>query len=595
MLFNYGFVYALVAILLWSSAATVAGILTNSANFLTITISLQIGGIGFFASWLYLSKTYEESFISLKKLIKKQKIKNYLIFNLVMFSFFITLYYLLFYYSIQNAPKIQANILNYLWPMLTPLLGIYLFKNEKKDFGYYQVFLLFLSFVGALLVAWDITLDNPFSSFHLEYIYAILGAFSAALYLNFIFKLKRYMASTQLLYLIALIISLPFSILIAYLFDVEINFTLSSLPWLLYLGVVVFGFGQYLLVKSIEIDNMVTISALAYITPLISSLMLNMFLNEPLTNTIVFGAVLIVFSNIMLSNYFSHFYAVNGALIAFVSVGLVAYINPYLINIEYFQENNINKNLGIIFSILTGFILSKVWNKNQQEDIYLIEINELLKTLSLENKDQRKDIYKFIQQVAHLDFSITSKEVQNTTKKVLESFNNINSITKKDKIVLKKVQLILNKWLMLKVDKIGKTQLILLTTLGGLIIFDFLYKIGQNFYLDITAMFFSSAIVYIILLVRDYSHGRTEYDIFKIFINQSVVEKLDETYYLPSSDMAPNMNTYYMHMPKFKIYKIKSTISENKNLEEGAKVTKLLSIIINITIIILVYLLYNKY
>ena len=304
---NYGFVYALIGVFLWSSAATIAGILENSANFLTITLALQIGGFIFFFIWF---RTRDKNAVnnnikSLKNYLKRKKIKTYIVFNLTMFSLFITLYYLSFYYSIQNSPKIQANILNYIWPMLTPLFGTYIFKNSERKIGYYELSLLLLSFSGAILVAWDISSGNPFSNFHNGYIFALLAALFAALYLNFIFNLKRFVKSTPILYMAALGLAFPFTLIASFVFNIDININLSSIPWLLYLSIIVFGGGQYLLVKSIEIDNMVTISAVAYLTPLFSSLMLNAFLDVPYTETIIIGGMLIVFSNILLSNSFS--------------------------------------------------------------------------------------------------------------------------------------------------------------------------------------------------------------------------------------------------------------------------------------------------
>ncbi|MDB2562916.1 DMT family transporter, partial [Sulfurimonas sp.] len=480
-----GFVYALIGVFLWSSAATVAGVITTSANFITITISLQLGGIFFFGSWFLKDQNYKKEIVYLMRLVSRKKVLNYILFHMLLFSFTITAYYLCFYYSIQNSPKIQANILNYLWPILTSIMSIYIFKNEKRKFGLYELSLLGLSFLGAMLVAWDITASNPFGTFHFGYIIALLAAVFAALYLNFIFKLKRFIKSTQVIYFSALTIALPFTILFTYIFNLSIDFSLDSVPWLLYLSIVVFGGGQYVLIKSMEIDNMVTITSLAYLTPLFSSVMLNVFLDEPYTNTIVLGGLLIIFSNILLSNSFSHFYAHNGALIGFISIGIITYIDPTFFRVTE-TDNNIGGYLSAIFSILTGFTLSRVWNKNQKEDEYLVDINEKLKKYEF-SISEKTALYKFIQRITDLDFAKNSTNIKNSSIDLLKSFDSLKTITNK-KIDFHEIEILLKKWMLLKVDKVSKAELNLLIILGGLVIFDFMQKIGKDFFTDLTAI-----------------------------------------------------------------------------------------------------------
>lgn len=509
-----------------------------------------------------------------------------------MFSLTITAYYLCFYFSIQNAPKIQANIINYLWPILTSLFGIYIFKNETRKFGLYELSLLFLSFLGALLVAWDITQENPFNTFHFEYIYAFMASIFAALYLNFILKLKRFIKSTQILYVTSLSIALPFTIVFSILFNFSLDFHISSLPWLFYLSVIVFGGGQYLLIKSMEIDNMVTITSLAYLTPFFSSIMLNVFLDEPFTNTIILGAILIVFSNILLSNSFSHFYAHNGALISFILIGVVTYVDPHFFKVTNI-DSNIGGYLGAIFSILTGFTLSRVWQKNQKEDEYLIDINERLKKFKF-NSLEKESLYNMIKNITDLDFAKNSQDVKDSSINLLSKFFILKKSTI-HKYDLYEVETLLKKWILLKVDKVSKAELNLLYILGSLVIFDFLQKMGKDFFTDLTAICFSSAVVYIILAIRDLNNNRTDYDIFKITIFHDILKDINKNFYIPSYSLLSNLTNFHSSLPVFEVKGENDLYYPNKDLSSKIKTKQLLSIIIYLSMIIEVYLIYQKY
>jgi len=526
-----GFIYAFVAILLWSSAATIGRLLDNAANNVGIVLFLLVGGIFLFGGWSILEREKIHSDI---KRIKSNNNIRLVCFLILLFGAFLGMYYSAFYYSIQNAPSIEANIINYLWPILTPFIAYYIFKTEERKFGYYELSLLVISFFGATLVAWDISSSNILElDFTAGHVGAVIAAVSAAIYLNFIFLIKKHISSTPFIYFLGMLFILPFAGMFIYSLDVSVVIEARAVPLLAFLTFVVFGGGQFLLIKSIELDNMITINALAYLTPLISSLFLNFFIGDVLTDSIIFGAVLIVAANILLNNSVTHFYAYNGAIIAFLFMGLIAYIEPSFLNSSSMDQ--IDTYLSAVFSIFAGFTMSRVWQKAKQEDVIATEISQILSAhLNVIIGNQRNEtlIHEFIKETSKLDFLKSTDLMQKNSTAIISALDELKFI--EDNGMLKKH---VKQWIMLKIDRVSNAEMILLFTLGFLVVFDFCFMIGQSFVKDVVAILFSSTVVFTILVIRDYNNNRTDFDLFRVILHQDILNKLGIPYYLPSKSL----------------------------------------------------------
>ena len=447
-----GFTYALIAIILWSSAATFGNLLNDRANSLGIVTFLFIGGILLFGSWSF----FEKEIIStdLKKIFKNKcclKVSSLI----ASFGLFLGAYYVSFYYAVQNAPSIEANVINYLWPILTPIFAVYIFRTEVRKFGFYDLALLFVSFLGAMLAAWDITKES-FESFNFTsgHASALVAAICAAAYLNFIFLIKKYISSTPFIYFLGMLTFLPIGIPFMIWLNVPVIIQASAIPMLLFLTVIVFAGGQFLLIKSIELDSMVTINALAYLTPVISSVFLNVFTGEQFTDSIIFGALLIVTANILLNNTLTHFYAFNGAIITFLFMGFVSYVDPSFL--KFSSTDKIANYLAAVFSIFAGFTMSRVWEKARQEDTIATEIGRIVR-VNLENLNdlasKKQLIDSFNVAMAKLDFSRNSSNLQQRAQTILESLDSLDFIKNKEDL-----RMYVKQWILLKIDRVSKLK-----------------------------------------------------------------------------------------------------------------------------------------
>jgi drug/metabolite transporter (DMT)-like permease len=112
-----GNIYGILAIIMWGSLALFSILTTHIPAF-------QLTAMAFFVA----------SCIGLI-LLKKQNIKIIQLFNLPLKVWIIGVvglfgYHFFYFLAIKNAPAVEANLLNYLWPLLIVLFSAFL-PNEK--------------------------------------------------------------------------------------------------------------------------------------------------------------------------------------------------------------------------------------------------------------------------------------------------------------------------------------------------------------------------------------------------------------------------------------------------------------------------------
>ena len=146
-----GNIYGVLAILLWGSLALLSILTTNIPAF-------QLTAMAFFIA----------SFIGII-LLKKQNIKLKELFRIPLKVWFIGVfglfgYHFFYFLAIKNAPVVEANLLNYLWPLLIVLFSSFL-PNEKLR--WFHILGALFGLIGAFLL---VSKDGSFS-FEIQYIW----------------------------------------------------------------------------------------------------------------------------------------------------------------------------------------------------------------------------------------------------------------------------------------------------------------------------------------------------------------------------------------------------------------------------------------
>lgn len=238
---------AFFAILLWSTLAYLIVSLAAIPPFLLLGAALVIGslsGIARVKTWKVPAKT------------------------LAIGIFGIFGYHLCLFLSFRIAPPVEANLINYLWPLLIVVLSPAFFKEYKLAVKHKIAALL--GFAGAFLIV-----SNGRLQFQSEYLAGYILAFAAALiwavYSLSTKKLPAFSISAAGLFcLISGICCLAVHILIEKPYSLQI----AELPYLALLGLGPLGFAFILWDMALKQGDPRVVGSMAYLTPLLSTLVL---------------------------------------------------------------------------------------------------------------------------------------------------------------------------------------------------------------------------------------------------------------------------------------------------------------------------------
>lgn len=281
-----GFILAFLTIILWSLTAVFAGILNGTANFITIvTIMMTFSYILF--SILVLSN--KKKFVSETKQLKK---KDLMI--IISIGFFMPLYFLTYYFSLQNLPRVEANIINYLWIIVMVFISSTVFKTippfTKKEWFYF-----FLGFLGCAIVIYEPS--NNFQ-FNKQYFITIIAVFSAGFYYSLIFLANRFYHTPIFIYFSSLSFSLPGLWFIFIYTNQTLTMPLETWVYLIFIGFVIFGTGQ--IIWNIALKENSRFSIFAYSTPVVSTFFLWFFLGDSVSLSVFIGGTIILFVSIFI-------------------------------------------------------------------------------------------------------------------------------------------------------------------------------------------------------------------------------------------------------------------------------------------------------
>ena len=244
--------FTLGAIFLWASLASLATLLSNIPPFLLTGIGLIIGAL--------------VSLPALRSGITAWKIplKTLLIGVYGLFG-----YHFMLFLALQTAPAVEANLVNYLWPLLIVLLSPIFTKSLSLNFRY--VLAAISGFAGAVLAITSGGSGFGFSSIELGYFFALAAAVIWATYSLATTKVPRF--PTPAIGLFALV-SGVLAIGAHFLFEPAASISTADWLLLLVLGVGPLGGAFYLWDAALKIGDPRRIGLLAFLTPLLSTALL---------------------------------------------------------------------------------------------------------------------------------------------------------------------------------------------------------------------------------------------------------------------------------------------------------------------------------
>jgi drug/metabolite transporter (DMT)-like permease len=271
---------ALGAIVLWASLATLATLLSEIPPFLLTGIGLVIGSLislplsGFkLSAWKVPAKTLG--------------VGVYGLFG----------YHLMLFIALQTAPAVEANLVNYLWPLLIVVLSP-LFTRSLK-LGPRHTIAASAGFTGAYIAITSAGQGVGPLGFEIGYLFALAAAVIWATYSLLTTKLRTFPTSAIGLFgLVSGVLAL-----IAH-FILEEPAVISSSDWVLLvvLGLGPLGGAFYFWDAALKIGDPRRIGLLAFLTPLLSTTMLLVVSGRELSWQLLLATALIIGGALLGSN-----------------------------------------------------------------------------------------------------------------------------------------------------------------------------------------------------------------------------------------------------------------------------------------------------
>ena len=276
---NKSYIFAFISIFFWASTATLTKMLLNGLD------SIQILCIStFFATIvLFLINMFSKKL----HIIKQYKISDF--GKLFIIGFIgIFLYNFLLYTALFYLPAQEGFIINYLWPIMIVIFATIILKeklNAKK------IIAILLSFLGIVIVVtkgnvFDINLSSPLG--------VILAVLAAVCYGVFSVIVKKYnydkTVSMMFYYLISFIISFIAMNIFSYIPNLN-GMQILGLGWN---GIFNSAIAFTTWALALKYGKTHKIANLAFITPFLSLVYINIFLGEEISIYSVVGLVIIV-------------------------------------------------------------------------------------------------------------------------------------------------------------------------------------------------------------------------------------------------------------------------------------------------------------
>jgi drug/metabolite transporter (DMT)-like permease len=259
---------ALGAVILWGSLATLGAALSNIPPFLLTGIGLIIGGLVSLPLAKFDIKKLRVSWPALL-------VGVYGLFG----------YHAALFAGLQNAPSVQANLVNYLWPLLIVVLTPLFIRGTNLTLRHITAAVA--GFAGAGLAILSGT--ELVGGFAIGYVFAFIAA---VVWSTYSLMTKRISFRTEAVGTFALV-SGTLALLVHMVFEPAITIAASDWVLLIAIGVGPMGASFYLWDYALKTGSPQRVGLIAFLTPLISTTLLLIVTGTPLSPLLAISAALI--------------------------------------------------------------------------------------------------------------------------------------------------------------------------------------------------------------------------------------------------------------------------------------------------------------
>lgn len=277
-----GNIYGILAIIMWGSLALFSILTTHIPAF-------QLTAMAFFVAsciGLILLKKQNIKIIQLLKL----PLKVWIIGVVGLFG-----YHFFYFLAIKNAPAVEANLLNYLWPLLIVLFSAFL-PNEKLK--WFHILGALFGLVGAFLLV----SKNGSFSFEVQYMWGYIFALIAALTWSSYSVISRTLSHIPTYAVTGFcIVTVILSSICHFIFEITVIPNQSELFGALMLGLGPVGGAFYLWDYGVKNADIKLLGSISYFTPLLSTFILVLLGYATFTLSITLACAFIIIGSFISS------------------------------------------------------------------------------------------------------------------------------------------------------------------------------------------------------------------------------------------------------------------------------------------------------
>lgn len=277
-----GNIYGILAILLWGSLALFSILTTNIPAF-------QLTAMAFFVASFIGVILLKKQNIKIKELLKLP-LKVWIIGVVGLFG-----YHFFYFLAIKNAPAVEANLLNYLWPLLIVLFSAFL-PNEKLK--WFHIIGALFGLVGAFLLV----SKNGSFSFEIQYMWGYIFALIAALTWSSYSVISRTLAHVPTYAVTGFcIVTVILSSICHFIFEITVIPNQSEFFGALMLGLGPVGGAFYLWDYGVKNADIKLLGSISYFTPLLSTFILVLLGYATFTLSITLACAFIIIGSFISS------------------------------------------------------------------------------------------------------------------------------------------------------------------------------------------------------------------------------------------------------------------------------------------------------
>lgn len=195
-------------------------------------------------------------------------------------------YHVALFMAIQNAPAVQANLVNYLWPLLIVVLAPIFIPSARLRFQH--VLSALAGFAGATLAI--LSGAQLTGGFEVGYLWGLIAAIAWSTYSLGTKRIGKFPTAAVGLFGF---VAGSLSLLAHLLFEPAAALTGADWVWLLILGLGPLGASFYLWDYALKNGDAQRVGLIAFLTPLLSTVLLLIVTGSPLTPLLLLSAALI--------------------------------------------------------------------------------------------------------------------------------------------------------------------------------------------------------------------------------------------------------------------------------------------------------------